>query len=54
VTTLERFSPQSDFPAVHDRNVNEHNGKTCRFKEENVKVTPFLIPDKQVWQLFDD
>jgi hypothetical protein len=54
VTTLERFSPQSGFPAVHDRNINEHNEKTCRTKEENVKVTPFLIPDKQVWQLFDD
>jgi hypothetical protein len=38
VKTLERFPPQLDLPAVHDRNVNEQNEKTCHFKEENVKV----------------
>jgi len=42
VTTLERFPPQLDLSAAHDRNVNEHSEKTCHFKEENVKVIPLF------------
>jgi hypothetical protein len=39
VTRREGLPRQLVSPAVHDRNVNEDNEKTCQFKEENVKVT---------------